>query len=180
MSRDQCALLEVYDRITDRFTNCKASTARGGQGQPISPWAVQFFSTLGYTPTVQTQVLLYCTVYSVHGFSNSLIHNFSIQRQVGKTKFLLWRHTVEQVYLGYNHNKSQHCVRIPCFSSREERKVRKGTFCLLPYTICIIFWENYPMFTIFESIEVYNYSVTYIIILLAFTFYIRNNSAKLF
>ena len=32
--------------------------------------------------------------------------------------FSIWRHSVEQVYLDYNHNKPQHCVRITCLSGR--------------------------------------------------------------
>ena len=40
------------------------------------------------------------------------------RHHVGKTNFSIWGHGVEQVYLGYKHNKSQHRVRITCFSSK--------------------------------------------------------------
>ena len=43
-----------------------------------------------------------------------------IQRHVRKTNFSIWRHSVEQVYLGYNHNKSQHRVYITRLSSRRD------------------------------------------------------------
>ena len=73
-------------------------------------------------------------------------------RPAGKTNFLIWRHSKEQVYLGYNHNKSQHRVRITCLISREGGI--KRIFCLLlaqqKYSICVSFCENHPMFTILE------------------------------
>ena len=49
----------------------------------------------------------------------------SLQRLVGKTNFSIWRHSVEQVYLGYTQNKS--CTHYACLSSREGG-VRKGVF----------------------------------------------------
>ena len=41
-----------------------------------------------------------------------------VQRHVGKTNFSIWRHSVEQIYLGCNHNKSQRRVCIRCLSSK--------------------------------------------------------------
>ena len=46
-----------------------------------------------------------------------------------RINFAIWSHSVEQVYLGCNHNKSQKFERITCLSSREGR-VGKGIFCL--------------------------------------------------
>ena len=43
--------------------------------------------------------------------------------------FSIWRHRVEQVFLGYNQNKSQHRVCITCLSSRAGEG-EKGPFCL--------------------------------------------------
>ena len=39
---------------------------------------------------------------------------YTIHRMI----FSIWRHSIEQVYFGYNQNKSQHCVRISCLSIR--------------------------------------------------------------
>ena len=50
------------------------------------------------------------------------------QRHVGKTNFSIWRHSDEQVYLGYNHNKCLQSVRTTCLSSMEEGR-RTGIFC---------------------------------------------------
>ena len=48
-----------------------------------------------------------------------------IKRHVEKTDFSNWRHSVEQVYLGYNHNKSEHRLRITCPISRGGREERE-------------------------------------------------------
>ena len=45
--------------------------------------------------------------------------------------FSILRHSVEQVYLGYNYDKSQNRVRIPCLSSRAGEG-EKGNFLFTP------------------------------------------------
>ena len=55
---------------------------------------------------------------------------------VGTTNFSLWRHSIEQVCLGYTHNKSQHRLRI------------RGIVCLLFSPTSVNNLHNHPMFTI--------------------------------
>ena len=76
----------------------------------------------------------------------------------GKTDFSIWRHIVEQVYLGYNHNKSQQVVRHTCLCSREGNGVKDNFFVYILaqrlYTICVILWEIYPIFTILDPVDI--------------------------
>ena len=79
--------------------------------------------------------ILQFTVYSFINMNGAYVYEWNVvvdkyQRHLGKTNFSIWPHSEEQVYLGYNHNKSQHRVRIACLSSRGGR-VWKGIFCLL-------------------------------------------------
>ena len=56
------------------------------------------------------------------------------QRHVGKTNLSIWRHSLEQVYLGKNHNKSQHRKGIACLSSSgDESKSEKGNLLFTAY-----------------------------------------------
>ena len=52
---------------------------------------------------------------------------------IAEVYLLYWRHSVEQVYLGYNHNKSKHRVRIACLSSMEGGRVRNNFLRKLSY-----------------------------------------------
>ena len=77
------------------------------------------------------------------------------QRHVGKTNFSIWRHSVEQVYLGYQHNKSQQRVSITLLSSRMGGKSEKGNLLFTFYPnartqfaqfsekiiLCLQFWH---------------------------------------
>ena len=51
------------------------------------------------------------------------------QRQVGRNNFSIWRHCVDQVYLGYNHNNlnTVYAFRV---SVAEVGRMRKLIFCL--------------------------------------------------
>ena len=57
-------------------------------------------------------------------------------RIVYRIIFSVWRHSEEQVYLGYNHYKSQHRVRIPCLS-RRAGEGKKGNLLFTSTTQCL-------------------------------------------
>ena len=80
---------------------------------------------------------------------NFIIDQGPGHRHVGRTNFSIWRHIEDQIHLGYNHNKSQRCVRITWFSSRGGGK---RIFCLQlsPTFVHLLrhFLKNPPMFTI--------------------------------
>ena len=83
------------------------------------------------------------------------------QRHVWKT-----RHSVEQVYLGRNHNKSQHRVR-KSVSVAEAGKIEKVNLLFTSQpnlhspTVCVIIWEINPMFTALGTFNILVYCVLY-------------------
>ena len=72
-------------------------------------------------PWQEFKYTLFKPLSGIH-FINSVIYPINsgggIQRHVVKTNLSIWLHCVEQVSLVYNHNKSQHRVRLMCLSSR--------------------------------------------------------------
>ena len=69
-----------------------------------------------------------------------------------RINFSIWRPSVEQVYLGYNYNKSLQCWRLPSLGCRGwERESFVYILAQHPYTICITYFlRNYPMFTVLD------------------------------
>ena len=62
--------------------------------------------------------------------------------------FRICIHCVQQVYLGYNHNKSLHCWRITCLSSREGEGEKWNLLFTTSVHNMRKLWEMYPNYII--------------------------------
>ena len=102
-----------------------------------------------------------------------------IQRHVGKTNISIWRHSIEHLYLGYEHNKSQHMFALRASVAEREREREPFPYILaqLAYTICAIFL---PKFFFLFSAFVHNNSSSLLHDPIAVVFYRKVLNAYFF